>query len=290
MYAGMLFTGVLVGGCSVGTPEEIPELEEVTISESLPDRFIPHPDFDLNLGELRRLVAEENREIREPILKTPQAFLERVADILLEPHELFLLVDKQHHLPPDYEPDDLVDLDQYRNRLTLNREDLSLRSVLMPDLFAMVEAAAQNGITLDLTSTYRSYRYQEWLFQYWVEQLGRERAEQSSAQPGGSQHQLGTAIDFGSVTGPFAEHPAGRWLADNAWQYGFSLSYPRGYEEFTGYIFEPWHFRYISRAGTTIERYFFGGIQQYFLEFWSAHGDTFRNRYQPVTPREHGTR
>lgn len=257
-----------------------PTPASVTRHESLGDSFVPHPDFDLTLGELRALADHLPGEIRGPLLARPQAFLDAVARVLREPEDLLILVDKQHPLPADYVPSDLVELAQYSDRLVLNRDELSLRLLLMPDLLAMVEAAHQDGITLDLSSTYRSYRYQEWLFQYWVDQIGLERAEQSSARPGTSQHQLGTAIDFGSVTGPFAEHPAGRWLAAHAWKYGFSLSYPRGFEEITGYIFEPWHFRYISRAGTHLEREYFGGIQQFFLEFWHETGSVFRERYQ----------
>lgn len=280
--------GVLAAGCGAAPPgaqqAESPPAP-VSRHEQLPDQFIPHPDFDLTLQELRALTAELPSDIRGLILARPQAFLQDAAEALRQPAELLWLVDRQNALPADYVPEDLVRLDRYGDRLTLNREDLSLRLLVMPDLLAMVEAAAQDGIVLDLSSTYRSYRYQEWLFAYWVEELGLERAERSSARPGTSQHQLGTAIDFGSITGPFAEHPAGKWLAANAAVYGFSLSYPRGFEEITGYIFEPWHFRYISRAGTRLEQRYFGGIQQFLLEFWDAAGDTLRERYRPAETR-----
>ena len=285
---GLLFTVVVVvAACNGGTRR--PAEEDGTPAppavptgfEALPYGFRPHPDFELTLGELRERLAPLRGELRGPALAAPQAFLDQVAAALREPPDLLRLVDKNNPLPADYIPDDLVELNRYEDRLTLNREDLSLRLVAMPDLLAMVEAARQDGIVLDLSSTYRSYRYQEWLFQYWVDEIGLERAERSSARPGTSQHQLGTAIDFGSITGPFAEHPAGRWLAGNAWKFGFSLSYPRGFEEITGYIFEPWHFRYISRAATRLERDFFGGIQQYLLEFWDEEGAFLRERYQP---------
>lgn len=276
------------GGSDAVAPTDGPGVDALAgpeLPENLPDRHRPHPEFRLTMGELRNLTVELPGEIRGLITSRPQAFLELVAEVLVEPAELLWLVDKRHHLPADYVPEDLVDLRRYADRLTLNRDELSVRAVIMPDLLAMVESAAQEGIDLDISSTYRSYRYQEWLFDYWVEQLGQERAEQSSARPGASEHQLGTAIDFGSITGPFAVHPAGRWLAAHAWRFGFSLSYPRGYEDVTGYIFEPWHFRYISRPGTLLERYYFGGVQQFLLEFWHDHGDWFRTRYQPRRER-----
>ena len=66
--------------------------------------------------------------------------------------------------------------------------------------------------------------------------------------------------------------PVYRWLVENAADYGFSLSYPEGYTEVTGYNYEPWHWRYIGRAGAAMETRFFGGIQQYFLEYWDTMG------------------
>jgi zinc D-Ala-D-Ala carboxypeptidase len=275
---------VVVAGTSCGGPEPPDADREVppVVMEDLPRQFRPHPRFDLTLGDLHGAIAGLASDQQSRILATPQRFLDLVAQALEEPEELLWLVDREHPLPADYIPPDLVSLTElYGDHLTLNRPDLSLRALVMPDLLAMAEAARREGVDLDLSSTYRSYRYQEWLFQYWVDEVGLERAERSSARPGTSQHQLGTAIDFGSITGPFAEHPAGRWLAAHAWRYGFSLSYPNGYEAITGYIFEPWHFRYISRPGTRLERLYFGGIQQFLLEFWEEQGALFRERYRP---------
>ena len=38
----------------------------------------------------------------------------------------------------------------------------------------------------------------------------------------------------------------GQWLAANSWKYGFILRYPADKTEITGYIYEPWHFRYVG--------------------------------------------
>ncbi len=56
-------------------------------------------------------------------------------------------------------------------------------------------------------------------------------------------------------------------MAAHAWEYGFTLSYPAGFEEVTGYRYESWHYRYVTRAGALMQREFFGDVQQYFLEF-----------------------
>jgi D-alanyl-D-alanine carboxypeptidase len=150
----------------------------------------------------------------------------------------------------------------------------------VPDLLAMNEAARQAGLELVHSSAYRSYEYQAEVYQRNIDALGKERADRESAQPGKSQHQLGTAIDFGSITDAFADTPEGRWLAEHAWEFGFSLSYPDGYEDVTGYRYESWHFRHISRIGTRLERDFFIGIQQYFLSFIDEKKGVLLENYQ----------
>lgn len=248
---------------------ERPSQPPIETSQDLPDAYRPHPEFDLTLAQLRELVSDQSPAIRKAILAEPTVFLDYATQLLLRGADDLALVDKQNPLPADYVPQDLVPLERYADQLILNREELSLRAVIMPDLLAMVEAARQDGIQLDISSTYRSYGYQRDLFDYWVAELGQAEAERVSARAGTSQHQLGTTLDFGSITPAFAEHPAGVWLADHAGRYGFSLSYPEGYEETTGYSFEPWHFRWLSRTGTQMEARYFGGIQQHFLEFWA---------------------
>jgi len=228
---------------------------------------VPHPEFDLSLLELRSLVSNAPVPAQAAILDRPQYFLELMKQALGLPDDYLVLVDKQNRLPADYIPHDLVRLNEYSNRLLLNRSDLSLRRALMPDLLAMIEAADQDGISILVSSTYRSYDYQAGLFQRNLERFGEERARTFSAEPGASQHQLGTALDFGDITPAFAETAAGSWVRDNAQIFGFSLSYPQNLEQLTGYIWEPWHYRWITRLGTEIEQEFFDGIQQHFLEF-----------------------
>ncbi len=219
---------------------------------------------------LEALVSDLPADIRTAVLDDPVGFLDAYLQLAALPEELFWLVDKNHSLSESYEPPDLVFLREY-GTLLINREDLRLRELILPDLFRMVKAAREEGIDLLISSAYRSYSYQKQVFAYHVERLGREEAEKESAEPGKSQHQLGTTIDFGSITFEFALTEAGKWLAANARRYGFSLSYPEGYEELTGYIYEPWHYRYISPEGTRMERIYFGGIQQHMLEFFDAH-------------------
>ncbi|PKL08911.1 MAG: peptidase M15 [Spirochaetae bacterium HGW-Spirochaetae-7] len=181
---------------------------------------------------------------------------------------LLTQVDKEHALHPGFEPADLVSLNDYP--LSVSRQDLRLRKPVMAAVLAMDEAARKDGVTLVFSSSYRSYAYQDQLFKRYAARYGESEASRFSARPGTSQHQLGTAIDFGSIDDSFAATKAGIWLATNAWRFGFSLSYPMDGEAVTGYVWESWHYRFITRAGAELERTWFGGFQRYTLDFIAA--------------------
>jgi D-alanyl-D-alanine carboxypeptidase len=221
------------------------------------------------LAELRAMTAELTRDIREGILARPREFLDLAAKVLDVSPELLTLVDKAHPLDAENAPPDLVRLEAYP-ALTA-RSGLTLRRVVMPELLAMASKAAGEGLTLTLSSTYRSYATQREIYAREVEVRGKEAADRESAQPGKSQHQLGTAIDFGSISDEFGSTREGKWLARHAWEFGFSLSYPEGYEAVTGYRYECWHFRYITMDGTRLQREFFGDVQQELLAFLHDH-------------------
>ncbi len=218
--------------------------------------------------KLGAMLAPLPQNIKERITANPAGFLERLDEILELPEELFIITDKTHDIGPDYIPSDLVDLSDYS--LHTSRDTMLLRDVVVPDAIAMSEAARQDGVKLLFSSTYRSYAYQEDVYNRNVRELGQEKADRESARPGASQHQLGTAVDFGSITDAFADTPAGKWLYENAWKYGFSLSYPDGYESLTGYRHEIWHYRYISRQAAYLERAFFDSLQHHLLYFLDA--------------------
>jgi D-alanyl-D-alanine carboxypeptidase len=176
-----------------------------------------------------------------------------------------MLVDKKHPLPPGYEPADLVELAQAS--YGVSRPGLLLRQAAGDALEEMAAAARADGVTLIVSSAYRSYEYQEAVYRRNVQELGQETADRESARPGYSQHQTGLAADFGSIDDSFAETPAGRWILDNANRFGWSLSFPEGYEAVTGYRWESWHYRYVGRDLCVFINTYFDGIQQYALRF-----------------------
>jgi D-alanyl-D-alanine carboxypeptidase len=101
--------------------------------------------------------------------------------------------------------------------------------------------------------------------------LGKAAGERLAARPGYSEHQTGLAIDvsttqLGCRIGSFGASRASRWIAENAWQYGFIVRYPSNSKTaITGYVWEPWHLRFVgielatdmkSKKITTLEEYF----------------------------------
>lgn len=174
---------------------------------------------------------------------------------LSDPTSPWVVVNKQRQLQPaDYAPSDLVTPDiPLRPNITDNEK--YVRSALAPSLKSLVSDAAKQGIQLNLQSGYRSYAQQVKLYNTYVRQQGKSVADKQSARPGYSEHQTGWAVDLGSVVNPgcdihacFANSTEGKWLATNAYLYGFMVRYTADKTTVTGYEYEPWHLRYVGAA------------------------------------------
>jgi D-alanyl-D-alanine carboxypeptidase len=120
--------------------------------------------------------------------------------------------------------------------------------------------ATQNGVGLSITSGYRRPEIQDYLKNLYVSTQGPS-ALTGIAEPGHSEHQLGTAIDVAVASRKYASTddslditPEGQWLFENAHKYGFVLSYPKGKDLITGYKYEPWHWRYVGTEIAEIVR------------------------------------
>lgn len=160
-------------------------------------------------------------------------------------------VDKVHALPADYVPPGLATIPLPYLAVGYGGE---LRQEALDALIDLLDAADAAGHDIRARSAYRSYATQQTTFDYWVGALGYDEAVRISAMAGHSEHQLGTTVDLSSpevgwgLLESFGETAGGQWLAANAHEYGFALSYPAGGEAATGYAYEPWHFRYIGEA------------------------------------------
>lgn len=180
-----------------------------------------------------------------------------------------ILVNKQNPIPEDYEI----------HLVSINRS-LQADSRIVNDLSDMFDAAAKDGINLWICSAYRSFDRQTQLFNAKIRKYtgngmnymdAYALASQSVTVPGTSEHQLGLALDIvtsghTALDESFGDTAAGKWLAKNATDYGFILRYPKGKENITGIIYEPWHFRYVGKKyskritelGLTLEEYVMG--------------------------------
>ena len=149
--------------------------------------------------------------------------------------------------------------------------DLGDLSPECSDAFYEMQAAAEaDGIGLWIASGYRSYETQRDLYESYLAE--DPDADAYSARPGHSEHQTGLAIDLNDVSDTFGETPEGQWVAEHCADYGFILRYPKDKEAQTGYMYEPWHIRYvgvemaqnITASGLCLEEYF--GITSEYAE------------------------
>ncbi len=255
---------------------ETPAGGEVLLARA--EKILPYPDAS-QLAKFEAVFASLSPRARRAMAKTeanPAEFLFDLENLLAEEEcfrsddlSLFYLIDKKHNVSSDYVPKDLVHLE--KNELfDINKNNLSLRPEAYDALCEMAQDALDDGIRLLVSSTYRSYEYQKWLFQHWVDVDGLEEAERESARAGTSQHQLGTAVDFGSVSDDFADTAMGQWVYAHSEDYGWSLSFPQGYEDVTGFRWESWHFRYIGKPACRFQMKWFSDVQQFMIEFIDA--------------------
>ncbi len=128
----------------------------------------------------------------------------------------------------------------------------------------LIAGASEDGLEFWVESGFRSYDQQLSLYNTYVGREGKDAADRYSARPGHSEHQSGLAFDLNSFDDNFDQTPEGKWLAAHAWEYGFTLRYPKDKEDITGFMYEPWHVRYIGKtlaqklhdSGQVLEEYF----------------------------------
>lgn len=157
-------------------------------------------------------------------------------------------VDTRLGLKPSYVPPELVSVQEAGFT-----EPYLVRSLLIDDLGALRAAADRAGNPIGVAAAYRSYASQDSLYRRRIQTEGKTVARAKTARPGHSEHQLGTTLDFktaeaSDVDSSWEAEPAGKWMAANAWKYGFVMSYPAGRTPQTCYWYEPWHYRYFGQA------------------------------------------
>ena len=148
-------------------------------------------------------------------------------------------------------------------------DDLSLKKEAYDAYLEMYNDAKEKGFDLKVCSAFRSYDGQQQLFTNALNAYSEEYAHMYSAYPGRSEHHTGLAVDITSASmdwglkQDFADYPDGQWLYEHCQDYGYILRYLKGKENITGYMYEPWHFRYVGKEaakeimekGITLEEY-----------------------------------
>lgn len=173
-------------------------------------------------------------------------------NVIQNPDNLLILVNKVYTLSEEYEPEDLVRPNVAFSFGNQDVEKSYLRQEAAAAIEKMFEAAANDGFQLYAISGYRSYDRQEANYNEHVNRIGEEETIKIVAYPGRSEHQTGLAMDISSESAnfrlneQFGETDEGKWLMENAHKYGYILRYPKGMETITGYNYEPWHYRYVG--------------------------------------------
>jgi len=153
-----------------------------------------------------------------------------------------MIANKTFSLPNDYIPKNpysgLVDKMSCTN---------CIDKTVMESFKEMQADASSLGLNIYIQSGYRSYERQEILFNNYKERDGEEAADTYSSRPGHSEHQTGFCFDLNSIDDTFTNTNEGKWVNENAYLYGFVIRFPKGKEEYTGYIYESWHLRYVGK-------------------------------------------
>ncbi len=172
-----------------------------------------------------RVVSAQNTAVEAEVAVTVTEASE-AEDVKLTYIDGILIANKTYALPSDYAPG--VDPEA----------EVAFEK--------MAAEAYGEGLTLYISSGYRSYDYQSGLYQRYVDRSGKAEVDRYSARPGHSEHQTGLAFDLNTISDEFRDTDEGRWVAENCHKYGFIVRYPEDKEAVTGYIYEPWHIRYLG--------------------------------------------
>jgi len=183
------------------------------------------------------------------------------AEIVTNPEDLTVLVNKYFAIPESYTPD-LVLAESSKNQYVKTEAN---------DAWNLMRAAceADTGYVLYLCSGYRTFEAQAALYSKSIADKGIAHACSRNALEGRSEHNLGLALDIsttgaGVISSGFAGTEAGIWVGEHCYEYGFILRYPEEKTSITGYVYEPWHYRYVGvdlagtlyASGQTLEEYY----------------------------------
>lgn len=162
------------------------------------------------------------------------------------------LINRNFPLSADYIPPDLVECN-FNFDAPLSDPKRSLRSEAARAAKALFNYAHQSQIDLHGVSGYRSYARQLEIYETRLKETSQDHVDSYIALPGTSEHQSGLALDVScpevglDLVDEFSLTREGIWLVKNAALFGFILRYPKDKTQITGYAWEPWHIRYVTK-------------------------------------------
>ena len=214
--------------------------------------------IDYQLEQIKKTLIVDVVEMYENSIFNPEGIQPEIID---NPDDITVLVNKTHQLPQNYQPKDLVSVTNSKQKL---RKEAAIAYQ------KMYQEARKRNIDIYAVSGYRTYQIQQ---TYWKRQglyKGKRYASMYSAYPGRSEHQTGLAIDVSHIrTGErlveeIGKSELGQFIVNEGYKYGFILRYPRDKVKITNYAYEPWHIRYVGvelakklhQSKITLEEYY----------------------------------
>ncbi|MFV0517194.1 MAG: D-alanyl-D-alanine carboxypeptidase family protein [Aminipila sp.] len=202
---------------------------------------------------------KDNEKERSELSEVPQIVVESEEDVQRrqalkadKDKGLFILVNKENSVDISYKPQDLESIKYFA--ADRSKEGRYMRAEAAAAFNQLSEDAMKDGYEIVVTTAYRSYSFQKILYDNYVKNNGQAKADTFSAKPGFSEHQTGLAADVSSpsvnykLDTEYINTPEGKWLSENAHKYGFIIRFPKGKEHITGYMYEPWHIRYVGKT------------------------------------------
>lgn len=185
--------------------------------------------------------------------------------MIKNPDSIDTLANKYLEIPEDYEPNDLVDMDDdYANNIYGQKK---LRKEAYKKFVDMCKASREDGVKFYAESAYRSYEYQDTIYRNYVYDNGQEAADKYAAKPGFSEHELGLAIDLANIWTITTKGKEYKWLTKNAHKYGYIIRYKEEWEDVTGYAAESWHIRYVGVKNATAIHKLNIPYEEYYIKY-----------------------
>ncbi|ASR49252.1 peptidase M15 [Paenibacillus kribbensis] len=277
LIPGLILPGLLLAACQQGGSggqESEPLKSSTTVQENAQPFTQPEAD-NSSAGTGQASAGTESGQADSVMVLRSQSALQATVKeeggtaIVTNATSDTVVVNKQRSLPEGYAPDDLVE-PQVPFSFDGPHEKRHMRKEAAEALEKLFDGAKKDGIELRAVSGYRSYKRQVSIFNNNVKTKGEAYASQVSAVPGTSEHQTGLAIDVSSpsvgnvLEQSFGASKEGEWLEKHAPEYGFIIRYMKDKQDITGYVYEPWHIRYVgkdiaedvAKQGLTLEEYF----------------------------------